>query len=218
MTHQEVEKYRKQIRVLHWIHSGAFVLLFLTGLVLFIPGLGFLAQDGWTRLIHRIGAAIFVVAPLIYIILDPKAVARGLKQAFDWGKEDIGWLQAAPRYYFLGDEKQMPPQGSMNTGQKMWWFMVIVFGVIFVLTGAVMWFAKTAAPSAVLQWMVFIHDISFIVTGAMFLLHIYLGVLHPLMTEAWGAMASGKISADYAKAHHGKWYEEITRGKVEKAQ
>jgi formate dehydrogenase subunit gamma len=218
MTHQEVVKYKTSIRVLHWIHSGAFVVLFLTGLVLFIPGLGFLAEDSWTRLIHRIGAAIFVIAPIIYTILDPGSVARGLKQAFSWSSEDIGWLRAAPAYYFLGNEKSMPPQGSMNTGQKMWWFMVIVFGVVFVITGVIMWFAKTSAPPAVLQWMVFIHDVSFIVTGAMFFLHIYLGVLHPLMKESWKAMASGKISTEYAKAHHGKWYEEISSGQEKKAE
>ncbi len=216
MTTNEVEKYRKSIRVLHWIHSGAFVLLFLTGLVLFIPGLGFLAEDGWTRYIHRIGAAIFIIAPIIYTILDPASVGRGLKQAFSWGSDDIGWLKAAPRYYFLGDEKDMPPQGSMNTGQKMWWVMVLVFGVLFVVTGLVMWFAKTTASPAVLQWMVFIHDVSFIVTGAMFLLHIYLGVIHPLMTEAWASMTGGKISTEYAKAHHGKWFEEVSKGKKEK--
>jgi len=194
------------------------VLLFLTGLVLFIPALGFLAEDSWTRLVHRIGAAIFVIAPIIYIILDSKAVGRGLKQAFSWSSEDIGWLQAAPRYYFLGDEKSMPPQGAMNTGQKMWWFMVLVFGIIFVITGLIMWFAKTTAPSAVLNWMVFIHDVSFIVTGSMFFLHIYLAVFHPLMNEAWGSMTGGKISVEYAKAHHGKWYEEITKSKEEKTQ
>jgi formate dehydrogenase subunit gamma len=213
MTYLEVEKYRKSIRVLHWIHSGAFVLLFLTGLVLFIPQLGFLAQDSWTRLIHRIAAAIFVIAPIIYVILDPKAVGRGLKQAFSWGREDIGWLQAAPRYYFLSDEKGMPPQGSMNTGQKLWWLIIIVFGILFVITGAAMWFAKASVPAAVLQWMVFVHDVSFIVTGSMFFLHLYLGVFHPLMTESWKAMTSGKISAEYAKAHHGKWYEEISKAK-----
>jgi formate dehydrogenase subunit gamma len=215
MTHHEVEKYRKSIRVLHWIHSGAFVLLFLTGLVLFIPGLGFLAEDSWTRLIHRIGAAIFVIIPIIYLIINPKSAGRGLKEAFTWGSEDMGWLQAAPRYYFLGDEKDMPPQGAMNTGQKLWWLIVIVFGVLFVITGAPMWFGKASAPPAVLQWMVFVHDVAFIVTGAMFFLHIYLGVFHPLMTEAWSSITGGKISAEYAKKHHGKWYAEVTKGKEE---
>ena len=210
---QEVEKYRKPIRILHWIHSGAFVLLFLTGLVLFIPGLSFLAEDSWTRVIHRVGAAIFVIVPLVYLIINPRSVANGLKQAFTWTKDDIGWVKALPRYYFNGDDSTMPPQGEMNTGQKMWWFIVVVFGILFVITGVIMWFAKDAAPAGLLQWMTFIHDISFIVAGAMFFVHIYNGVVHPLFNEAWGAITGGKISAGYARKHHGKWYAEVTKGK-----
>ena len=214
---QEIQRYRKPTRILHWVHAGAFVLLFLTGLILFIPQLGFLAQDSWTRVIHRIAAVIFVIIPLWYLLSNWKASWKSIKEAFTWGAEDIGWLQAAPRYYFLNDKKGMPPQGHMNTGQKMWWLIVIVFGTIFVITGAIMWFAKTIAPAAVLQWMVFVHDIAFIVTGCMLFVHIYLGVLHPLMTEAWGSMARGKVSAEYAKSHHGKWYEEVTKGKEVKS-
>ena len=60
---QEVERYRKPTRVLHWIHAGAFAALFLTGLVLFIPQLGILAQDGYTRIIHRIAVVFFIIAP-----------------------------------------------------------------------------------------------------------------------------------------------------------
>jgi len=212
MKNNKVEKYRKPIRILHWVHAFSFVILFLTGLVFFIPALGFLAEDGWTRLIHRIAAVIFVVAPIIYTILDPKSVGRGIKQAFTWNKEDIGWLKAAPGYYFMGDESKMPPQGSMNTGQKLWWCTVIVFGVIFVIAGGIMWFAKETASPALLQWLVLILDISFIITGTMFLLHLYLAVFHPKMTESWDAMASGKISVEYAKKHHGKWYNEINKG------
>lgn len=217
MTHHEVEKYSLSARVLHWIHTGAFIILFLTGLVLFIPQLAFLAEDSWTRIIHRIAAVVFVVVPLIYLIIFPRGALREVKEAFSWSGEDMGWLRAAPRYYFLGDEKGMPPQGAMNTGQKMWWLMVLVFGMLFVITGAIMWFAKTAAPPALLQWMVFIHDVSFIATGAMLFVHIYLGVFHPLMTEAWRSMTGGKISAEYAQSHHLKWYEQVTRGKSKQA-
>ena len=209
----QIEKYRKPIRILHWIHSGAFVLLFLTGLILFIPGLSALAEDSVTRVIHRIGAVIFIIIPIIYLIINPVAVGRGLKKAFSWSSEDMGWLKAAPAYYFLGKEKDMPPQDEMNTGQKMWWLMTIVFGLIFVITGLVMWFAKTTAGPGVLQWMTFVHDVAFIVTGAMFLLHIYLGVFHPMMTEAWSSMVGGKVSTEYAKKHHAKWYTEVSKGK-----
>ncbi len=62
---QEVVRYRKATRVLHHVHTAAFVVLFLTGLVLFIPQLGFIAQGGWTRLLHRIAAVIFVMAPVL---------------------------------------------------------------------------------------------------------------------------------------------------------
>jgi formate dehydrogenase subunit gamma len=217
---QQVEKYRRPTRVLHWIHAGSFVVLFLTGLVLFLPPLGILAQDSWTRILHRIASVIFVVAPLIYIPGNWQATLKGIKKAFTWENEDIGWLKAAPRYYFLGDKKAMPPQGEMNTGQKMWWFMVIVFGVIFVITGFIMWFGKTGTPAAFLQWMVFIHDLAFIATGTMLLLHIYLGVLHPLMgpraTGSWNAMAHGTVSAEYAKSHHAKWYDEAVAKAEEK--
>jgi len=205
-----VEKYSKATRILHHIHTVAFIVLFLTGLILFIPQLGFLAQDSWTRIVHRIAAAIFIIAPLTYLVLKPKAAIKALKEAFTWGKEDIGWLKAAPRYYFLSDEDGMPPQGHMNTGQKLWWFIVVVFGALFILTGLVMWLLKTIAPASVLQWMVFAHDVAFIVTGAMLFVHVYLGVIHPMMTGAWGAITKGTISEEYAKSHHGLWYDEVT--------
>ncbi len=169
---QQVEKYSKATRILHHVHTAAFIILFLTGLVLYVPALGFLAQDNWTRIIHRIAAAIFIIAPVVYFLMKPKASIHAVKEAFMWGKDDLGWLKAAPRYYFLNDEKSMPPQGHMNTGQKMWWFIVVVTWVLFILTGIIMWFLKTIAPSVVLQWMVFIHDLSFILAGVMLFVHI----------------------------------------------
>lgn len=212
-SENQVEKYSKATRILHHTIMVSFVVLFLTGLVLFIPALGFLAQDSWTRIIHRIAAVVFIVAPVLYLLIKPKRAFRAVKEAFTWGKEDMGWLKAAPRYYFLGDEQGMPPQGHMNSGQKLWWFIVVVFGILFILTGIVMWFLKNIAPSILLQWMVFVHDVSFIVTSAMLFVHVYLGVLHPMMKEAWRAITKGTVSVEYAKSHHGKWYEEVAKDK-----
>jgi len=217
---QEIVRYRKPTVILHWIHAGAFVTLFLTGLILFVPPLAILAQDGWTRLLHRIAAVIFIVAPLIYIPLNWKSSIRGIKDAFRWSAEDLGWLQAAPRYYFLCDEEAMPPQGHMNTGQKMWWFMVIVFGLIFAISGLIMWFLKGIVPPGVIQWFIFLHDVAFIATALMFFVHIYMSVVHPLVrplrTGSWASMTRGKVSAEYARTHYGKWYEEVTSSKKRK--
>ena len=216
---QEIERYRKPTRILHWVIAGAFTVLFLTGLILFIPSLGILAQDSWTRVLHRVAAGLFVVAPLIYMSLNWKATLRGVKDAFTWGAEDMGWVIAAPRYYFLGEEEAMPPQDHMNTGQKLWWLMVIVSGIVFFITGLIMWAFKTVASPGLLQWALFIHDVAFIVTGSMFFVHIYLSVIHPLMrplrTGAWSSMARGKVSVDYAKSHHAKWYDRVSKGEGE---
>jgi len=213
MEHQMVERYRTPTRALHWVHAVAFTVLFLTGLILYLPPLAILAADSWTRVIHRVAALLFVIAPLIYIPLNFKATLRGISDALKWGIDDIGWAIAAPRYYFLADEKAMPAQGHMNTGQKMWWLMVLAFGGIFVITGFIMWAGKTSVPAAALQWSVFAHDVAFIATGCMFFLHIYLSAIHPLMrplrTGAWNSMARGKVSAEYASSHHAKWYVEL---------
>ena len=210
---KELEKYAKPTRSLHWVHLVVFVVLFITGLILFIPGMSLAAQDSWTRLLHRIGAVIFVIGPIIYLLTNWKKTWSGVKKAFVWGSDDIGWLQAAPRYYFLGDESAMPPQDEMNSGQKLWWLITIVCGVLFAISGGIMWFGKEAAPAALLQWMLFIHDVAFIVAGVMLFVHIYLGVIHPMMKGAWGAITSGKVSEEYAKSHHAKWYDRATKGK-----
>lgn len=217
MEGEMVERYRTPTRILHWIHAGAFTLLFLTGIILYISPLAILAEDGWTRIIHRAAAIVFIVAPLIYVSFNFKSAMRGILDALKWGIDDLGWAKAAPRYYFLADEKAMPPQGHMNTGQKMWWLMTLAFSGIFILTGLIMWVAKTSAPAAVLQWSVFVHDIAFIATGCMFFLHIYLSAIHPLMrplrSGAWNSMARGQVSSEYARSHHAKWYAEVASGK-----
>jgi formate dehydrogenase subunit gamma len=209
-----VQKYTKPARVFHWVHTSAFLLLVITGILLYFPPAAFLAQDSWSRLIHRIAAVVFVLAPLIQLIANRQTALASIRAAFTWGKADLDWAQAMPRYYFLADEKSMPPQPEMNTGQKMWLTLLLIFGPIFAITGIIMWFFKAFVPQGVFQWMIFIHDVSFILIILMFLVHVYLGVIHPLMRTHGGAMRSmldGKVTKEYAQSHHGKWYEELKK-------
>ena len=143
------------------------------------------------------------------MFIDPKKAWHFVKECFIWGVEDIQWVNKAPDYYFGGDEEKMLPQGHINTGQKMWQFIVVCTGVVFLLTGTIMWFFKGIVAPALFQWCVIFHDIAFILVFLMLLVHIYLGVLHPRMTESFRSMIDGKISKKYAKDHYGKWYEEI---------
>jgi formate dehydrogenase subunit gamma len=197
----------------HWVHTAAFLILIITGAILFVPGLGSPAAGGITRLLHRIAVIFFVACPVIYAVLAPRLAWNFIKECFIWGVDDIKWVTRAPDYYFGGDEDKMFPQGHINTGQKMWQLIVVVTAVLFLLSGLIMWFLKGIVTPALFQWCVILHDVAFILVFLMLLVHIYLGAIHPRMTESFRSMLDGKISKQYARSHYGKWYDKIAGGK-----
>jgi formate dehydrogenase subunit gamma len=69
-----------------------------------------------------------------------------------------------------------------------------------------MWFLKGIMPTWLFQGMVIVHDLMFIVTFAMFLVHFYLAVVHPMMWQSLVSMRFGVVSESYARAHHAIWY------------
>ena len=48
MAERTVERFKKRTVWFHWIHTTAFVILLITGGILFVPGLGSLAAGGAT--------------------------------------------------------------------------------------------------------------------------------------------------------------------------
>jgi len=204
-----VERFKKRTIWFHWIHTAAFLVLIVTGAVLFFPGLGALASGGLTRLIHRIAVVIFVGTPVLYFVFNLRMSLHFIKETLTWGISDITWISKAPDYYFGGSEEKMPQQGHVNTGQKMWQFIVLLTGILFLVSGCLMWFFKDILASGFFQWCVIIHDIAFVLVFLMLLVHVYLGVIHPRMTESLRSMWDGRISKTYARDHYGKWYDEV---------
>ncbi len=204
-----IQRFRKRSIALHWVHSAAFIILVVTGLLLYVPAFGGAASGGATRLLHRIAAVLFGAAPLIYAVTNPRSAWHFIKESFRWGRADVGWVKAAPDYYFGGDEDKMPPQPHINTGQKMWQLIVILSSAVFLVTGALVWFFGTGLPTGFISWCVVVHDVAFIVVLLMFLVHVYLGSIHPRMTESFRSMLDGKVSAEYARSHYQRWYEDI---------
>ncbi len=214
----EIIRYSRPVRWLHWTYAGAFLVLFLTGVIIFIPALDKLAGGEWTRMFHRGAAILLFVEPIAYLILYPNSAWRGIKETFIWSKDDLDWARAMPRYYFFLDEKAMPPQGHINTGQKLWWLMVLVSWVVFAVTGVLIVVSKGLPTRALFEWSIMLHDVAFIGTGCMLFVHIFLSVIHPLMrplrSGPWNAMVHGTVSREYARSHHRKWYEEINKVEI----
>jgi len=204
-----VERYTPSARWFHWLYAAVFLELVLSGLLIFLPWFGFTMVGSWIRIIHRIGAVIMVAAPIIFGMVSWRRAWYFVIEAFTWKKEDWGWIKAAPSYYFGGDPRMMPPQGYINTGMKLYRLAILFGGVVFVITGFIMWFLKGTVSPAVFQWSLFVHDFTFIIAICMFFLHFQLGVFHPRMDESLLSMVDGRVSGVYAKSHHGLWYGKI---------
>lgn len=204
-----IPKYSAMERVFHWGHTVTFLALAMTGMVLFFPFLGPLAQGAsgeFTRLLHRAAAIAYGALPLIYIILEPRRAWMSLRSVFKVGRFDIEWVKGMIPYYMFGRHEAMAPQDRFNTGEKLNAVVIILGSVVFAITGLLMWFGKGFVPIGVFQAVVILHDIAMIVTVCMFIVHFYLAVVHPLMWAGLVSMRYGVTSAAYAQEHHALWY------------
>lgn len=205
-----VERFKKRTIWLHWIHTAAFVVLVVTGATLFFPGTASPAGGGLVRLLHRIAVVFFAGIPAIYAVWNPRTSLNFIRESLTWNQDDYQWMYQAPDYYSGGDEERMPPQGRVNTIQKLWQLVILATGLLFVITGFPMWFLKDVIPPVIFQWCLIVHDVAFLLTSLMMLVHVYTAAVHPRMTESLRSMWDGKISRTYARKHYAKWYEEVS--------
>ena len=130
---------------------------------------------------------------------------------FQWGRDDIDWLRAAPRYYLRNDRSAMPPQGFLNTGQKLWWLVTFLTWLLFSVSGLLKEVLVNHDLSpAMVSSMTWVHDIAAGVAGAFFLAHLVLGMTH---RESLRSIVTGRVSAGYARENHARWYAEQTAKK-----
>jgi formate dehydrogenase subunit gamma len=202
-----IPRYSSLERFLHWGHAFTFIPLALTGIVLFTPALEPLARGDaglFMRLVHRIAAVFFVGVPIVYALLEPRRLLQTLRD-LRFGKDDLNWLKGVFPYYLLGRHIAMPPQSRFNTGEKLNVVVLVSGTILFAITGAIMWFGKGLIPVELYQACVMVHDLTMIATVAMFILHFYLAVIHPMMWQSLVSMRYGYVSESYAREHHAKW-------------
>ena len=197
-------RYRTKQRIVHALLATSFVLLLLTGLVLLWDPLGFLASGGTSRLIHRIGALIFMAVPIAYLVLDPKGAKELVYDSFRYDKDDVAWFRYMYRY-FLGHAAEMPPQGRLNAGQKLHHAAVIVVSATVVISGLLLWFAKPVMGATAFSWVVVAHDLSMLLLTLFLIGHLYFTYVY----KAISGMTTGWVEEVDARLEHPKWVEEL---------
>ena len=202
---RSVVRFRVSVILVHWFHALSFAVMLVTGAIMFYDLTG---MDGGrlVRTIHKACAVTFMAGPVIFSLIDPLAALGFLKEAFLWDRDDLAWLRSSMGFYF-GRRTEMPRQGYLNGDQRLWQLVTAVTGTVFGVTGILMWFFKLKMSWGLYQGILLAHAASFALAAAMFLLHLYLAVLHPRFEESLSSMVDGKISPTYAREHYAKWYE-----------
>ena len=124
------------------------------------------------------------------------------------GIEDVKWFMNIIGY-FTGHEY---PSGRFNGGEKLvFWFVVVLFSTILVVSGLVLVFPNFNQTRETMQLANVVHVIAAYLAIALACVHMYLGTVGS--AGAYRAMRDGYVDASWAEHHHERWYQDIVAGK-----
>lgn len=201
-------------RIIHWIAAVAFLMLVPTGLIMifgsFFGGGEFVR---FCKYVHDVGTVIFsvVVLPMFFMW------AGRMFIAFD----DIKWLLIFGGY--LSKKKQPIPAGKFNSGQKTWFWLATLGGLVMIITGAAMFFMDFDSNSIqslvglahidLLRVAAIAHNVLGVAVVILFFVHIYMSLF--VIKGSINSMITGFKSEEEVKIMHSSWYKELQKkGKV----
>ncbi|GAB4276889.1 MAG: cytochrome b/b6 domain-containing protein [Coriobacteriia bacterium] len=208
-----IQRHSAFARTVHWAHTIACLSLFVTGILLFVPGIASSLSVGAmqvSRAVHRVAAVIFIGVPVLGIIFSPGGAKRFFAQLFaKWDDDDKEFMRKFLPYLFNPKKVHMPKQHEIKSGQRFADFFILGFALLMAFSGIFMWLAKFMDPGFI-RWMYFVHDLSMIGLGVFLAGHIYLGsgIFQPYRGTIRLMFGDGKVSEADAMYHWGHWAEE----------
>ena len=197
-------------RTMHWYTAILFIILSITGLsmlfgrAVLIPLLGGEGFAGWAALsisVHNVVGPFFTMGVFAMLLF-------WIKNNIPNGT-DLKWLATGGG--IIGSAH--PSAGKANGGEKIWYWLVILVGLLavcgsgLVLIGWAAQWGLVENTRANMQNMHQIHAIAAIIWIVAFFGHAYIGTLG---TEgALEGMTKGHVSVEWAKQHHDLWYDEV---------
>jgi formate dehydrogenase subunit gamma len=194
-------------RVSHWVLALVFIFLAVTGLTLLfgrtllIPVLGnefFSVLASSSKEAHNLFGPIFLVSLLLMFF--------GFVKRNIYAKGDLAWLLRGGG--MIG--KSHLSVGFFNMGEKSWYWLVILIGLVISASGLVLVSPSLGQGRVIMELSHVVHSISAIALIAASFGHIYLAT-----TGTEGAiegMKSGYVDIKWAEAHHDRWAKECHEG------
>lgn len=215
-----VKRFSKTAIFVHWLNAIAFFGLYITGLPLYTEYFHWLyiifgsAEN--TMILHRIFAVVFMTPLIIAFLFDRQSLYHWFKQIFTWKKHDLQFFLPFAKEFF-GLHSKVPKQDFYNAGEKLNSLLQLMMGLTLVLSGIILWF-DNLFPREMIQWAFVLHNIGFALAIAVVIGHVYLSVGHPNSRVSMKGITKGEVPIDYAKDHHGRWYDELMEEEVKKEE
>jgi formate dehydrogenase subunit gamma len=191
-------------RFLHWSVAIFFILSLLTGFAIYSPWLfrwiaPLFGGGALTRALHPWFGLVFEIFFLFQFI---NWVTPML-----WTNADRRWVKRLKQYATNEDRLEPEEVGFFNGGQKLYFWAIVLSGVLFLITGLLIWF-----DNVIERWIVavsyVVHDLAALLMLAGFIIHIYEGTAHQPGT--FKSMISGTVTDRWAWTHHPAWYRAVT--------
>ncbi|NIA01394.1 MAG: formate dehydrogenase subunit gamma [Planctomycetia bacterium] len=215
-----LHRFKEIDRLLHWSVALVFIFLAITGLILLtgrvvlIPLLGpelFAVLASASKEGHNLFGPLFLVGIIGLFI-------RFISKNFP-GKGDIGWLLRAGG--FLGGKH--PTAGFFNMGEKIWFWLVMLVGLVISATGLILEFPFFGQDRTLMELALVLHGVGagLLIAGSFG--HIYVGTAG--MPGSLSSMTTGYVDLNWARQHHNLWAEEcegrnevLSKGEFERSR
>ena len=191
-------------RFLHWSMAIFFILSLLTGFAIYSPWL-----FRWLAPLFGGGARTRALHPWFGLIFEFFFLFQFANWfvPMAWTATDRRWVKRIKAYATNEKELEEEDVGFFNGGQKLYFWSIAVSGVLFLITGLLIWF-----DNAVGRWIVavsyVIHDLAALLMLAGFIIHIYEGTAHQPGT--FRSMINGTVTEKWAWTHHPAWFRAVT--------
>ena len=211
---KKIEAFSLYNRIIHQVAAVSFIVVVPTG---FVITFGSFFGGGMFVTLCKNLHGIFTIPFAIVVI---PMFLMWLKEAI-FNFDDVKWMMIVGGY--LSKEKKPIPAGKFNAGQKMWYWIATLGGMVMVVTGAVMFFmdfniemvkSMTGLSQIdLLRVMAIVHNVVGFAVVALFITHVYMSMF--AIKGAVHSILDGHMEEEEVRILHSSWYKKLKEeGKV----
>lgn len=211
---KKIQAFSLYNRIIHQVAAVSFIVIVPTGFVIVFGS--FFGGGMFVTLCKNLHG-IFTIPFAIVVI---PMFLMWLKEAI-FNFDDVKWMMIVGGY--LSKEKKPIPAGKFNAGQKMWYWIATLGGMVMVITGAAMFFldfnidmVKSMTGLSQIDFlrvMAILHNVVGFLVVALFITHVYMSMF--AIKGAVHSILDGHMEEEEVRILHSSWYKKLKEeGKV----